>query len=267
MIRRIGPTAARDIDNIAVPFATIWLSVSWSEAVVASHFPPCVCSSSTGLESGDGLRGGPHVQEHVGHEPALERGGPPMRTAGALVQDHVSRLHHHMGGLHAVPHDLEGPGLVQVLGHVDDGGDDVRVRPVHVVLQYGAFSVDADAIDGGGQLGRHPRPLLEGGPDHLEHGALRRPNLRELHQLEPAGIVVDVNIVGRPVFVAGGAVVLFPKVLEHGVQHGRRPSLLESVLGEDGRRLLLRNDIALQAVPVSLACLGSIVIYVQVRKW
>ena len=40
----------------------------------------------------------------------------------------------HLGELAVVANDIQGPGLVQILVHVDDSGDDVRVRPVRVVL-------------------------------------------------------------------------------------------------------------------------------------
>lgn len=41
----------------------------------------------------------------------------------------------HLHGLLIMAHDLEGPRLLDILGDVDDGRDDMCVRPVHVILK------------------------------------------------------------------------------------------------------------------------------------
>lgn len=46
----------------------------------------------------------------------------------------------HLDKAAVVADDVQGPGVLQVLVHVDDGRHLVRVRPIGVVLRQGAWS-------------------------------------------------------------------------------------------------------------------------------
>ena len=163
-----------------------------------------MCLVAGGIPPVEGLE----VDKDVGEVPSPEREGPTVNQRVALVKYHVPRFHGDVDR-EAVPAvDLEGPGLVDVLGDVDDPAAD-QGDPIDVGAEDGTGGVLPDPVQRHRpELGEAARPLgngVDGGvPDLLLEGL-------------PAALVLGVSDVedvrgGLPVvLVCEGRVVRFDK--------------------------------------------------------
>ena len=86
------------------------------------------------------------MDKHVVVVVTSQRPLSAMNQPRRLVPDHLARPQDHLVILPVVVLDKERPVLLDLLAHVDDGGDDVGAHLVHVGQEGGHVPVSPDAI-------------------------------------------------------------------------------------------------------------------------
>mmetsp|Transcript_32023 Transcript_32023/g.58982 ORF Transcript_32023/g.58982 Transcript_32023/m.58982 type:complete len:297 (+) Transcript_32023:651-1541(+) len=159
---------------------------------------------------------GLEVYEQHSVHPTLERKRPAVQDRMTLEQQHVSRLQCHVVCDAVVIVNLAGPGLVDVLGHVDHGGRHER-KTIDVRKEDGALGVHANAVHGRGRqvlagpvlerlLGRVPDRLLELPPRTAQTLVVDADHVRG------GGPVVRVRVARRPLLLLAVEMILVPEV-------------------------------------------------------